>query len=93
MNIDPMTMKIVPTEEAGDRVVIHDATKHDPTTAFALARLSEDGQGPTPIGVFRAIDAPAYDQMLHRQLDEARQRKGEGSLRSLLEGGNVWDVA
>ena len=87
------TMKIVPTEEAGDRVVIHDPRKPEPTTAFALARLSHNPTGPTPIGIFRAVQAPVYDDLLHEQLDRARQLRGKGSLTKLLESGNVWDVA
>ncbi|HSK22323.1 MAG TPA: 2-oxoacid:ferredoxin oxidoreductase subunit beta [Egicoccus sp.] len=86
------SMKIMPTAEAGDRVVIHDPHKEEPTTAFALARLAHTPTGPTPIGVFRDIEAPVYDDMLRDQLQQARDRQGEGDLRTLLEGGNVWDV-
>ena len=86
------SMKIKPTAEAGDRIVIHDPHKHEPTTAFALARLSHNPTGPTPIGVFRDVDAPVYDDLLREQLTDARERSGDGDLRALLEGGNVWDV-
>ncbi len=86
------TMKVKPTEEAGDRVVIHDPTKDEPTTAFALARLSHNPVGPTPIGVFRAVDRPVYDELLREQLAAAREQQGEGDLAALLGSGNVWDV-
>jgi 2-oxoglutarate/2-oxoacid ferredoxin oxidoreductase subunit beta len=86
------TMKIVPTEQAGDRVVIHDPSKQEPTTAFALARLAHNPTGPTPMGVFRDVERPVYDELLREQVDAARQRQGQGDLQQLLEGGNVWDV-
>ncbi|MFA9445850.1 2-oxoacid:ferredoxin oxidoreductase subunit beta [Egicoccus sp. AB-alg6-2] len=86
------SMKIKPTAEAGDRIVIHDPHKQEPTTAFALARLAHNPTGPTPIGVFRDVEAPVYDDLLRDQLREARERSGDGDLRALLEGGNVWDV-
>jgi 2-oxoglutarate ferredoxin oxidoreductase subunit beta len=86
------SMKIVPTEEAGDRVVIHEPAKEDPTTAFALARLAHNPTTPTPIGVFRSVDAPVYDDLLREQLTAAEQKQGEGELAALLAGGNVWDV-
>jgi 2-oxoglutarate/2-oxoacid ferredoxin oxidoreductase subunit beta len=86
------SMRIVSTEEAGDRVVIHDPTRSEPTTAFALSRLAPSPTGPTPIGVFRAVDRPVYDDQLRQQITVARERHGEGDLVDLLEGGNVWDV-
>ncbi len=86
------SMKIVPTEEAGDRVVIHDPNKPEPTTAFALARLSHNPTGPTPIGIFRDVDRAAYDEVSRDQVEQARVDQGEGSLEQLLGSGNVWDV-
>jgi 2-oxoglutarate ferredoxin oxidoreductase subunit beta len=85
------SMAIVPTAEAGERVVVHDATREDPTTAFALARLAPSPTGPTPIGVFRDVAAPVYDDMVRDQVDRAKASK-EPDLRALLESGNVWDV-
>ncbi|TVR23218.1 MAG: 2-oxoacid:ferredoxin oxidoreductase subunit beta [Nitriliruptor sp.] len=86
------SMRIVPTEEAGERVVVHDPTRVEPTTAFALSRLAPSPTGPTPIGVFREVDRPVYDDELRKQVAAARERYGEGDLVELLEGGNVWDV-
>jgi 2-oxoglutarate ferredoxin oxidoreductase subunit beta len=86
------SMRIVPTEEAGDRTVIHDPTRPEPTTAFALSRLAHNPTGPTPIGIFRSVDRPSYDVQVREQIDTAREAKGEGDLQALLEGGNVWDV-
>jgi 2-oxoglutarate/2-oxoacid ferredoxin oxidoreductase subunit beta len=86
------SMKVVPTSKAGDRVVIHDAHKDEATTAFALSRLAHNPTRPTPIGVLRDVARPVYDDLLREQVAEARERRGEGDLRELLESGNVWDV-
>ena len=86
------SMKFVPTEEAGERVVIHEARKEEPTTAFALARLSHNPVGPTPIGIFRDVSRPVYDELLREQVDQAKTEQGEGDLAELLASGNVWDV-
>jgi len=85
------SMRIVPTDVAGDRVVVHDASREDPTTAFALSRLAPSPTGPTPIGVFRAVDAPVYDDLAREQVARAKAA-APADLRALLEGGNVWDV-
>jgi 2-oxoglutarate ferredoxin oxidoreductase subunit beta len=86
------SMSVVPTAEAGDRIVVHDATRQDPTTAFALARLAPTHAGPTPFGVFRDVDAPVYDDMVRDQVERAKASK-QADLRALLDAGNVWDVA
>jgi 2-oxoglutarate/2-oxoacid ferredoxin oxidoreductase subunit beta len=86
------SMKVVPTSQAGDRVVIHDAHKEAATTAFALSRLAHNPTRPTPIGVLRDVDHPVYDELLREQVTNARQRRGAGDLKELLESGNVWDV-
>ncbi len=87
------SMKIVPTADAGERIVIHDPHRDEPTTAFALARLAHNPVGPTPIGILRQVDRPVYDDLLRNQIDEARTKQGEGDLADLLAAGNVWDVA
>jgi 2-oxoglutarate/2-oxoacid ferredoxin oxidoreductase subunit beta len=91
--LDDGSMRIVPTEEAGDRVVIHDAHRTEPTTAFALSRLAHNPTGPTPIGIFRDVAAPVYDDLVRDQVARAQEEKGRGRLADLLAGGNVWDVA
>jgi len=85
------SMRIVPTAEAGDRVVVHDATREDPTTAFALARLAPSPTGPTPIGIFRAVEGPVYDDLAREQVARAKAA-APADLRALLEGGNIWNV-
>ncbi|MFW5934036.1 MAG: 2-oxoacid:ferredoxin oxidoreductase subunit beta, partial [Actinomycetota bacterium] len=86
------SMSIVPTEEAGDRVVVHDPARDEPTTAFALSRLALNPVGPTPIGIFRDVDRPVYDELVREQVAQAKSDQGEGDLTALLSSGNVWDV-
>ena len=86
------SMTFMATEEAGDRVVVHDAHREHSTTAYALSRLSHNPTGPTPIGIFRDVDRPVYDDMLRDQVQESIRTRGEGRLDDLLGSGNVWDV-
>ena len=85
-------VEIVEADEAGDRVVVHDAHDDDPSRAFALSRLSLGATETTPFGIFRQVERPLYEEMLADQVAEARERQGEGDLRTLIESGNVWDV-
>jgi 2-oxoglutarate/2-oxoacid ferredoxin oxidoreductase subunit beta len=86
------SMKIVDTADAGERVVIHDPFKQDATTAFALSRLSHNPTTPTPIGIFRSVEAPVYDDLAREQISSATERQGDGDLQALLHGGNTWEV-
>ncbi len=85
-------VEIVPEDEAGERVVVHDAHAEDPTRAFALSRLSHGADGPMPFGIFREIERPTYEEQLSAQIQHARRQQGDGDLRALLESGHVWDV-
>lgn len=89
---DDGSLLIVPTAEAGDRIVVHDPSREEPTTAFALSRLSHNPTGPTPLGIFRAVERPVYDDLLNAQVEQAVEDRGQGSLAELLTAGNTWDV-
>ncbi len=71
---------------------VHDAHADEPNHAFALSRLSYGAHGGTPIGVFRDIDRPSYDELLTEQLATAVARKGAGDLDALLGSVDTWDV-
>src|SRR4051794_37424908 len=72
-------------------IVVHDAHRADPSYAFALSRLSTQDLRYTPMGVFRAIYRPTYDQMMADQLQEARTQQ-TGDLATLLAGADTWTV-
>ena len=46
---------------------------------------------PEPIGVFRAVDAPRYEERLSEQV-AAAQKRGKGDLKSLFTSGETWTV-
>ncbi len=73
-------------------ILVHDPGRPDPTIAFALSRLSHGPYGPTPIGIFRNVTRPAYDDEVNRQLDEAKEKMGKGDLAKLITSGGTWTV-
>jgi 2-oxoglutarate/2-oxoacid ferredoxin oxidoreductase subunit beta len=72
-------------------IVVHDATRTDPTYAFALSRLSSQDLRYTPMGVFRAVHKPTYDQMMTDQLTHATTQ-GNADLDTILTGTDTWTV-
>ncbi len=76
-----------------DGVLVHDAHATEPSLAFALSRVTGSSAGVTPIGLFRDVDLPTYDEQLNSQITDARTRQGEGDLMQLLGSGDTWTVA
>jgi 2-oxoglutarate/2-oxoacid ferredoxin oxidoreductase subunit beta len=57
--------EIVDVDEVGESgLLVHDETRADPSLAFALSRLADQPTTPTPVGVFRAVHRPAYEDLL-----------------------------
>src|SRR5213082_1226728 len=72
-------------------ILVHDIHLQDPSVAFMLARM-EQPDFPQPVGVFRAVERPSYDQMMVDQIDTAVAKSGPGSLEKLIYSGDMWTV-
>ena len=83
-------------EVGAEAVLVHDAHADDPTTAFALSRLTDAGHlHQAPIGIFRQVDHATYDDQARNQIMTARAGHEDTSheLDSLLHSGDTWTVA
>ena len=88
-------LAIVAVADVGeDALLVHDAYREDPSLAFALARLAEQPTGPTPIGVFRAVERPLHGAAA-AAADPTRPREvaDTAALDALLHAGDTWTVA
>jgi 2-oxoglutarate/2-oxoacid ferredoxin oxidoreductase subunit beta len=86
-------LELVEVSDVGeDRLLVHDAQRAEPSLAFELAHLAARPTGPTPIGVFRAVERPVYGAELAASLDEARANVGVDELGELLHSGETWTV-
>ncbi|HSX22047.1 MAG TPA: 2-oxoacid:ferredoxin oxidoreductase subunit beta [Gaiellaceae bacterium] len=77
-------------DDAG--VLVHDAQHESPALAFALSRVTQETHGGTPIGVFRNVQRPVYDDLMTEQLVTATEKRGEGDLAALLHSGETWTI-
>jgi len=71
--------------------LVWDEASEDPTLAFIASQMGPP-HFPTPIGVLRAVERPAYEQRVAAQIRSETQRLGEGSLDKLLHSGDLWTV-
>ncbi|HXH97294.1 MAG TPA: 2-oxoacid:ferredoxin oxidoreductase subunit beta [Gaiellaceae bacterium] len=73
-------------------VLVHDETHGEPALAFALSRVTQATHGGTPVGVFRNVQRPVYDDLMADQLRTAEEKRGKGDLAALLHSGETWVV-
>ena len=85
------TLEIVDASVGG--LLRHDPLRDDPGLAFALARLTWETAGGVPLGVFRAVGRPVYEDLVHEQVARRpSSSRGEGDLAALLRGGDTWTI-
>jgi 2-oxoglutarate ferredoxin oxidoreductase subunit beta len=86
-----------PGQVPADHLLVHDAHDADPTTAFAISRLTDAGRlHQAPIGIFRQVSRPTYDDLARDQIAQAAAGvSGTPSQRlaALIGGGDTWTVA
>lgn len=91
--MDGQKLKSVVIGENGitkDDLLVHDE-KADVSIHFLMGRMRYP-QLPEPIGVFRAVNRPVYNEMVNAQVEKAIELKGKGDLQALLTGGETWTV-
>ncbi len=90
------SVRVVDVAEVGaDALLVHDAHAEDPTTAFALSRLTDAGYlHQAPIGIFRQVERPTYDDLARGQIatSQAGQEDSSRALAGLLQSGDTWTV-
>jgi 2-oxoglutarate ferredoxin oxidoreductase subunit beta len=83
--------KVVLVDEVGeDQLLVHDEQAPEPTMAFFLSRMGPP-DFPTPVGVFRSIKKPTYQDLLMGQI-HAAQEKGLPDLDALYRQGETWEI-
>jgi 2-oxoglutarate ferredoxin oxidoreductase subunit beta len=79
----------------GAELLIHDAHNPDPSTAFALSRLTDAGVlHRAPIGIFRDVERPTYDDQARAQIRTASQDVDDRqlALAGLISGSDTWTI-
>ena len=72
-----------------DDLLFHDERATEPSLAFLLSRMRHP-EVPEPMGDFRDVDAPIYDQQVSQQVEAEVKRKGAGDFDALFNSGDTW---
>jgi 2-oxoglutarate ferredoxin oxidoreductase subunit beta len=91
-------LQFVPEAEAAeDDVVVHRVGTEDPAQAFAISRLDSPDMTHVPMGVFRSVARPTYDDLVRAQVGSAVDKAGgpptDADLERLIHGRDTWTVA
>jgi 2-oxoglutarate ferredoxin oxidoreductase subunit beta len=91
------TLDLAEVATVGERALVtHDPHAADPSAQFALSRLDTPEMSHVPIGIFRDVARPTYDDQVREQLDSAVATAGgaptDHDLRTLLTGNDPWTV-
>lgn len=84
--------EVVKVDDVGEEaLLVHDEKSPEPTLAYLLSQM-KNPEFPVPIGVFRSVEKPTYDELMAQQIEGAVAREGEGELEALLRGTDSWTV-
>ncbi len=90
-------LRAVPESSADPAaLVLHDAGAQDPSQAFAISRMDDVSMQHVPMGIFRDVSKPTYDDLVRAQVDAAVAAAGgpatDDDLTRLLHGKDTWTV-
>ncbi len=73
-----------------DDLLFHDEQQAEPSLAYLLSRMHYP-DFPEPMGVFRCVERPTYEDLLMDQINKAREKR-PGRLDELFGEGETWVV-
>jgi len=89
--LNGLSPEVVDVAEVGEEnLLVHDETAVEPTLAYFLSRMGPP-DFPTPVGVFRRIDKPIYDQAMMAKVEAARAGDPPG-LDQLFRQAESWTI-
>jgi len=54
--------------------------------------VTQETHGGTPVGIFRDVERPVYDELMAGQIALATEQRGAGDLAALLHSGETWTI-
>ena len=72
-------------------LLVHEQSNEDPILAHLLSGMNYP-DFPVPMGVFRQVDHPRFEESLVDQIQNQILKKGAGNLRQLIRGTQIWQA-
>ncbi|MGH2795117.1 MAG: 2-oxoacid:ferredoxin oxidoreductase subunit beta, partial [Actinomycetota bacterium] len=88
------SLEVLDVADVGEEnLLVHDEHRIEPSLAFLLAHMSSSPHEPTPIGIFRDVDRPVYEESMQAQIAAATEKLGPGDIAKLLRSGDTWEIS
>lgn len=89
-DLDPevVSLDVVAEED----LLVHREDAPEPSLAYMLSRMRYP-EFPEPIGVFRSVERPVYEEGVMNQIEQAIREKGAGDLYELYHNADTWEVS
>ncbi len=72
-------------------LLVYNEEDPSPVMSYLVSAL-EYPHFPVPVGVFRNISKPTYDELMAGQIQKSIEISGQGNLEKLLNAGDTWTV-
>jgi len=89
--LEPVVVEIGEHAASEADLVMHDESAEHSGLAFFLSQFDAP-KFPVPLGVFRAVSQPTYEEMNTQLHADAEARKGRGTLAALFNSGDTWTI-
>jgi 2-oxoglutarate ferredoxin oxidoreductase subunit beta len=86
----PSVVSLTDGKHSVNDLIVHN--EQDSTLAFILANMTYNQALPRPIGIFQAIERSTYDHEMSLQISREVEKKGRGTLETLLNSGETWEI-
>jgi len=89
------SLKVVKIGEDGyteNDILVHDAHNSDTAMHTMLSNMSIEDGYPVALGVIRAVKRPVYNEEVHKQVSELKQKSKIQCMDDLFNIGNTWTV-
>lgn len=94
--IDGTTPKVVDLTDGKYSVndlLVHNEFDNSVVLAYLLGQMNNHAEFPTPVGVFRQISKPTYNEEMSEQIRLVQEKRGKGDLEKILFSANTWEVS
>jgi 2-oxoglutarate ferredoxin oxidoreductase subunit beta len=76
---------------AREDLLVHNEFATEPSLAYLLSRMRHP-EFPEPVGVFRSVEKPIYEEGMMNQIEDATRHKGSGGLTRLYHAAETWET-
>jgi 2-oxoglutarate/2-oxoacid ferredoxin oxidoreductase subunit beta len=90
-NLNPEVVEVGKDGVTEKDILVYDEKQESGALAYLMSRLDLP-EFPMPIGVFRSVQRPTYDELVREQITSAQAKRGKGDIFALLKQGETWTV-